>query len=94
MIKNALLAATAMVLLAGCFGSDKPKKWTSYIYPDKNNTKRSMDNGIFDSLEQCQEASLNKLQMLKLDTRGDYRCGLDCEYHEGMKTQICKEMKK
>lgn len=92
MIKLLTLATTALFIFTGC-GDRGPQAWTSYIYPDKANEKRSMENGVYPSLKECQEASLAKLTLLKLQTRGNYKCGLDCSYHEGMKTQICKEMK-
>ncbi len=94
MIKNLLLAATTVFILTACMGEAEPQEWTSFIYPDKTNQKRSMESGIYPSLKICQEASIAKLKTLDLQSRGDYRCGLDCQYHEGMKTQICKQMKK
>ena len=94
MIKTLLLSATAVLIFTGCFGGSSPKEWTSYIYPDKTNTKRSMSNGIFPTLEECQEASKKRLITLNLESRGDYRCGLNCNYHEGMKSQICTKMSK
>lgn len=93
-MKTVLLVVTALLVFTGCFGSNKPQEWTSFIYPDKSNNKRSMASGKFASLEECRQASLAKLKALNLETRGDYKCALDCEYHEGMKTEICKEMTK
>lgn len=94
MIKNIFLAAATIFILAACYGEKEPKQWTSFIYPDKQNHKRSMENGIYPSLKICQDASIAKLKTLNLESRGEYKCGLDCQYHEGMKTQICKQMKK
>ena len=42
MLRNLLLITTAAFLFNGCFGSEDEKKWNSFIYPDKTNTKRSL----------------------------------------------------
>ncbi len=94
MIKLLLTAITASLLFTAC-AEKGPEKWTAYIYPDKSNSKRSMAlKEVFPNLKACQEASIKKLEELDLTTRGFYECGLHCEYHDGMKTQICEKMAK
>ena len=92
-VKNILMLAFIIVLFSSC-GSKTKDEWTSWIYPDKNNTKRSMNNGIFDTLEECKISSLLKLKQLNMSTSGDYACGLDCTFNAGMNTQICSKMSK
>lgn len=94
MIKNILLLCTTIFLFSGCFGEEKQQEWTSWVYPDKNNIKRSLKGKTFKTLEECREASLAKLQELDVEAGGDYNCGLNCNYHEGMKTEICEKMTK
>ena len=93
MIKTLMLALLSIAVLSGCFGGDdESKQWTSYIYPDKDNSKRNMKINVFPSLEECREASIAKLIELDLKDRGFYKCGKNCEYHDGMKTEICEKM--
>ena len=81
------------IILVGC-GERGPEVWTSWIYPDKTNTKRSMEIGQFPSLEKCRAASKDKLKALNLAQRGDYKCGLGCGYNEGLQTLVCEETAK
>lgn len=93
MKKTILLSALSVFLLTGCLGgADGEKKWTALIYPDKDNNKRSKKLGIYLSLEECRKASKLELSNLGLETRGSYQCGLNCEYHEGMKLDICESL--
>jgi len=93
MIKNILLMAITAMILVGC-GERGPEIWTAWIYPDKTNTKRSMEIGQFPSIEECRVASKDKLQALNLSQRGDYKCGLGCGYNEGLKTLVCEKTSK
>lgn len=92
MLRLAFVAIMTIFLFSGCFNQNIKEEWTSFIYPDKENIKRSMKNGVYPTLKQCQEASLNKIKLLSLD--GDYKCGLNCTFNEGMKTEVCKQMTK
>lgn len=95
MKKTIFWASLASLLFTGCIGGESAKEeWTGFIYPDKTNTKRSKAFGKYETLEQCQKASKNELEKLNLTTRGYYECGLNCEYHEGMKVEICEKMSK
>lgn len=96
MIKNILLAALTLTLFTGCiFGGEEEAEWTSYIYPDKANTKRSLISPAkFPTLEICRQVSLGVLKEKGLEISGTYKCGKNCSYHEGMKLDICEEMKK
>lgn len=95
MKKTIIFSILAAFLLSGCFGGDaSDKQWTSLIYPDKNNSKRSKKHGVYPSLEECKKASLLELKTLGLEGKGDYQCGLNCEFHEGMKLDICEQMSK
>lgn len=96
MKKTILLAFISAFTLWGCIGGSdsSEKEWTSFIYPDKTNTKRSKSFGKYNTLKQCQEASKTELKNQDLETRGFYECGLNCSYHEGMKVEICEKMSK
>lgn len=90
MKKIVLSMSIVLLVLTGC-GQKEDEKWTAYVYPDKQNNKRSLEVGVYSNLKECKEASIVKLADLGIST-GSYKCGLNCMYHEGMKTQICKKM--
>jgi len=93
MKKLLFLSIFAAIFFSGCFGGgDSKQEWTSLIYPDKTNTKRSKKLGIYPTLQECQKASKAELTRLDLTASGDFKCGLNCEYHEGMKVDICEKL--
>ncbi len=93
MKKTIILVATSVFIFTGCLGgSDEKKEWTSLIFPDKDNSKRSKKFAVYKTLDECREGSKNELSRLGLSDRGDYKCGLNCEYHEGMKLDICEKL--
>ncbi|XOB60929.1 hypothetical protein ACMC56_09960 [Campylobacterota bacterium DY0563] len=95
MKKAILISILSIFVLGGCFGqSSSEQEWTSLIYPDKNNTKRSKKHGVFKTIEECRKSSLAELKNLNLETVGDYQCGLNCKFHEGMKVDICEKLSK
>ena len=94
MIKNLLFVSILATLFSGCIGGgEKEEKWTSFIYPDKENTKRHVKSPMtFKSLKQCTEESVKQMEILQLKDVGLFKCGLNCTYHEGMKSEICAQM--
>ena len=46
MLKSLLLASCAVFLLSGCFGGEREEKWTAFIYPDKEDTKKNIKSPI------------------------------------------------
>ncbi len=95
-MKKIIIIATFLALLfSGCIGGGSDKEeWTSLIYPNKENTKRSKKHGVFKTLEKCRKSSLQELEKMNLSTKGSYQCGLNCNYHEGMKLDICERLDK
>ena len=93
MLKNILLVTGVAFMLAGCWGDERVMEWNSFIYPDKNNTKRSIKSPMkFDTLEECRDASIEQISKRKMIGIATYKCGLNCAYHDGMKTEICEKM--
>ncbi len=93
MYKNILALVATALLLTGCWEEKPEEKWHSFIYPDKTNSKRSLKSPIFfKTLQECQEESKNQLEILKLSNIGTYKCGRNCEYHDGMKLEVCEKM--
>ncbi len=93
MLKNLLLLSTIALLFTACIGQEKEHNWHSFIYPDKQNTKRSLKSPmVFKSLQECQIESEKQLKILKITEVGTYKCGLNCEFHDGMKLEVCEKM--
>ncbi|MBU3013578.1 hypothetical protein KO488_02325 [Poseidonibacter lekithochrous] len=89
-----LLALTAIAFLFTACGEEKAEeKWNSFIYPDKTNNKRSIKSPVFfKTLQECQKESENQLVILNITDNGTYKCGLNCEFHDGMKLEVCEKM--
>lgn len=92
MYKKLLISSIIALVFVGCGGKTE-EKWTGFIYPDKENTKRNVKSPMtFDTLQECHDASKKQLSILNLEGLGLYKCGLNCEYHEGMKLEVCQKM--
>ena len=91
-----LFATVALVFIfTGCSNSKSSsgiEVWTAFIFPDKANTKRSMQYGEFPTLETCQEAAVAKLVEINAAQTGYSECGLNCYFHEGMKATVCERV--
>ncbi len=77
-----------LTVLIGC----AQDKWEGFVYPDGGNLTIHQNIGEFNSLESCRSAALSRLSSVSSIDRGDYECGLNCEYREGWgDLRICKE---
>lgn len=95
MVKSILLALSLGLVFNGCLGSSdkEDEKWHSFIYPDKQNTKRNLKSPMtFSSLKQCKEESVKQLETMGISKTGTFKCGLNCSFHDGMKLEICEKM--
>lgn len=93
MFKNILFIGFIALLLNGCFGKKQEEKWTAFIYPDKNDSKKYIKSPItFSSLEECKKISILEIKNQNLEELAFFKCGLNCNFHEGMKTEVCQEM--
>lgn len=93
MIKNLLLVTCVSIVLSGCIGGEKEEKWTSFIYPDKENTKRSLKSPVtFNTLQECKDETIKQMTSQNLMEVGIFKCGLNCKFHEGMKVEVCEKM--
>lgn len=75
------VAGVAVLCLLGC-----GQEWTGYAYPDRNDLTEYRRVGTFQSLEECRAESLNLLRELvrSPEQRGDFECGLNCRYRNGL----------
>lgn len=93
MIKNLILVIGCLFIFTGCVGGQKEEKWTAFIYPDKNDSKKNIKSPItFTSLDECKKASIFEIKNQNLENIAFFKCGLNCSYHEGMKLEICEQM--
>lgn len=93
MFKNLTMIAILSFIFSGCFGEKKEEKWTAFIYPDKENTKRNVKSPItFKTLQECKDASIEQINNQNLQNSAIFKCGLNCEWHDGMKIEICEKM--
>lgn len=93
MVKKLLAITCVSILLIGCGGKKEEEKWTSFIYPDKQNTKRNLKSPMtFSSLQECKDESIKQMEKMKITEIGTFKCGLNCGFHDGMKLEICEKM--
>ncbi|MFY9089066.1 hypothetical protein [Arcobacter aquimarinus] len=93
MIKNLLITCCTVFLLSGCFGGEKEEKWTAFIYPNKEDTKKNVKSPMtFATLQECKEVSILEIKKQNLEDIATFKCGLNCKYHDGMKLEICEKM--
>ncbi|WP_419769778.1 MAG: hypothetical protein ACNI3C_10635 [Candidatus Marinarcus sp.] len=95
-MKTVLSIMSVILLLSGCGDSQGSlnEEWTSFIYPSKDNFKRSMEYSKFKTINECKIASLEKLKSLQLENDGFFECGLNCVFNDGMKTLVCERVVK
>lgn len=86
-----ILRVTAISLAATCLTGCFKEEWTGYVYPDRENLARSQTIGTFGSLEECGDMARAELARLGATSRGDYECGLNCEYQTAYGMSVCKE---
>ncbi len=91
--KTILLTSIISLIFTSCSNTTNEEEWTSFVYPDKQNQKRSIKVGVYKSYKECKKASQEKLLDIKANELGFYKCGLGCIFHEGMKNDICTKMK-
>ena len=83
MVKNLLLISCATILLNGCFGGEKEEKWTAFIYPIKEDTKKYVKSPItFNSLEECKKVSILEIQNQKLENIAFFKALLQGKWKE------------
>ncbi len=84
-----------LILLAGwCFWPSE--KWRGFFYPDKDNLSNHVETGLFDSLEECRDATTAYAEDLGIPrSRYDYECGLNCKAEDSTGgLYVCEETTK
>ena len=74
--------------MSACGGRDT---WEGFAYPDRSDLTRHITLGAFRTLQECRASALSKLQSIGASDRGDYECGRNCRFDEGMgDLRICE----
>jgi len=76
------------------FHFTQSEEWTGFAYPNKNNLTTHIKVGEFETLQHCRDATLKYLSSLNAIYKGDYKCGLNCEFKPEWQTNVCEETKK
>lgn len=83
-MKQLLLAFGIALAFSACGTRDT---WEGFVYPDRGDLTRHISLGAFQTLDECRAAALNALS-----ERGDYECGKNCDFKEGMgELRVCEE---
>ncbi len=83
-----LLLLILTLVFSGCF----KEEWEGVVYPNENDFYDYKYIGVYKSLESCRAAALDTLSRLNPTERGDYECGLNCKYKDGMGSiRVCEK---
>ncbi len=85
---NIIFIVFSVLLLSSC----SKDEWEGFVYPDRHNLTVHRNIGIYESLESCRAEARHMLSVLSSIEKGDYECGLNCEYRSGMgEVKVCEE---
>ena len=88
MIKMRLILCFILLLaLAGCSGDE----WLGFAFPDKGNLLIHRNVGTFETLQECDEASMSILKSLNALEDGYYECGKNCS-SDSYFNRACEEL--
>lgn len=77
-----------LLVLAGCSSGER---WEGYVYPDKDNLLMHRNSGEFDSLEECEAASMEILKSMSALQKGYYECGKNCDPGSSHYNRHCED---
>ena len=67
-------------------------EWEGFVYPDRDDLTIHRNIGIFASLKSCRVAARDILSIISSSELGDYECGLNCEYRNGLEgIKVCEK---
>ena len=91
LIMKKLLTTIALLCFSvAALSACSPDEWEGFIYPNSENLSINQNIGIYESLESCRVASIDRLAQLGASNRGTYECGLNCR-PTGYQISICEE---
>ena len=83
-----------VLIVSSLLTSCGKEEWEGFVYPNKNDLTVHRNIGIYESLESCRSAAWNMLSEISSIERGDYECGLNCEYRSDMGgIKVCEKTK-
>ena len=66
-------------------------EWLGHVYPNSDNLLSDINIGIYESLESCREAAIERLERGGWLNTGVYECGLNCDFDGELGIYICEE---
>jgi len=88
-MKIRMISALAFTALLASCGKEE---WEGFVYPNKNDLTVHRNIGIYESLESCRSAAWDLLSEISSIERGDFECGLNCEYRSDMgDIKVCEK---
>lgn len=84
------------VVIGGAIGLaihyyEPPGSWAGFVYPDRNNLLTDIKIGAFNSLEECRDAALARIETVSSVGTADYECGYKCD--GGSSGGVCEKTK-
>lgn len=92
-LKTALIII-AIITAAFSFGVTVSSKgnWEGFVYYDKNNLSLYQPIGGYETLDQCREFSLRKINEWGNAHSRTYECGYNCSIAEGDDLRVCEKV--
>jgi len=87
-----VLAVLPVLSLSAC----EQGNWKGWAYPDRSNLADSVEVGEFDTLAECRDFTLARLEKERRydenddPIQGDYECGYKCKPAEGLSANLCE----
>lgn len=85
------IALVSLLVLAGC---GEREEWTGWAYPNANDMTLSVGLSGFDTFEQCQQATIDRLRAFPNPDAAAYACGRGCKWHPELQLNMCAEIRK
>lgn len=90
-MKTYFLIIIFSFLFTACSTQNKKDSWSSFIFPDKNNTKRSIIlKEKFINQNTCKNSSKQYIKQSKF-INAKYICSLNCSFNKNLNMQICEK---
>lgn len=92
-IKSTLFVI-ALIVAAFAFGraTNSNGKWEGFVYYDKNDLSLYQASDGYDTLEQCRESSLRKINEWGDSHSRTYECAYNCSIADGDDLRVCEKV--
>ncbi len=84
---RAVLMIVLFTVISGCGGDN----WEGIVFPNKNKMLMFSSNGPFETLDECKNASMEKLESKNALDTGFYECGKNCKAGSSSYNRGCED---